>query len=153
MVLHDFLSRRLTPLQDRLARPTRIYTRVNDIMRFERGHRSSLDEALLAACLKELTTDQFLADLVVPTAVCEPICVNQVTRIALLATMPTLNDVDIAPVQRGDQSRGVVVPGVGSLAGTVGGHSQGVGLAGGHGSIPASGGPACDRGGISAGGQ
>jgi hypothetical protein len=30
---------------------------------------------------------------------------NQATRIALLATMPMLDDADIAPVQRGDQSR------------------------------------------------
>jgi hypothetical protein len=76
MVLHDFLSRRLTPLQDRPTRPAWIYTGVNDIMRLERGLGSSLDEALLASCLKALTAYQFLADLVVLTAVCEPICVN-----------------------------------------------------------------------------
>jgi hypothetical protein len=52
--------------------------------------------------LKVLTVDQFSVDLVVPTAVCEPICMNQAARTALLATMPTLDDIDIAPVQRGD---------------------------------------------------
>jgi hypothetical protein len=46
--------------------------------------------------------DQFLAELVVPAAICEPICANQAARIALLATMPMLDDVDITPVQRGD---------------------------------------------------
>jgi hypothetical protein len=55
MVLHNFLSRRLTPLQDWPARHAWMYTEVNDIMWLERGPGSSLDEALLAACLKALT--------------------------------------------------------------------------------------------------
>jgi hypothetical protein len=46
MVMHDFLSRRLAPLQDRPTRPAWMYTEVNDIMRLERGPGSSLDEAL-----------------------------------------------------------------------------------------------------------
>jgi hypothetical protein len=70
--------------------------------------------------------------------VCEPICTNQAVRMALLVTMPTLDDVDIAPVQRGDQSRGVVISGAGVLAGAVGGHDRG-------------GGPARERGGVPAG--
>jgi hypothetical protein len=102
MVLHDFPSRCLAPLQDQPARPAWMYIGLNDIMQLERGPGSSLDEALLAACLKPLTVDQFSVDLVVPTAVCEAICANQATRTALLATMPMLADVDIAPVQRGD---------------------------------------------------
>jgi hypothetical protein len=57
MVLHDFLSRRLAPLQDRARRPAWMYTGVNDIMRLERGLGSSLDGELLAACLNALTTD------------------------------------------------------------------------------------------------
>jgi hypothetical protein len=123
MVMHDFLSRRLAPLQDQPACPAWMYTGVNDIMRQECGPRSSLDEVLLAACLKALTTDQFLVDLVVPAAVYEPICVNQAARTTLLATMPTLDDVDIALVQRGDQSCGMVIPEAGGLAGAAGGHS------------------------------
>jgi hypothetical protein len=102
MVLHDFLSSCLVPLQDQPTRPSWMYTGVNDIMQLECDSGSSLDEALLAAWLKVLTVDQFLVDLVVPTAVCEPICMNQAARTALLATMPTLDDIDIAPVQRGD---------------------------------------------------
>jgi hypothetical protein len=61
MVLHDFLSRRLAPLQDRATRPAWMFTGVNDIMRLERGPGSSLDGELVAACLKALTTDQFSA--------------------------------------------------------------------------------------------
>jgi hypothetical protein len=73
MVLHDFLSRSLAPHQDRPAHPAWMYISVNDIMRLEHGPGSSLDEALLAACLKALTADPFSADLVVPAAVYEPV--------------------------------------------------------------------------------
>jgi hypothetical protein len=102
MVLHDFLSKCLAPLQDWSHRPIWMYTRVNDIMRLDHGPGSSLDVALLVTSLKALTTDQFSAELVVPAAVCELICANQAVRTTLLATMPTLDDVDIAPMQRGD---------------------------------------------------
>jgi hypothetical protein len=85
-------------VNDRPARLAWMYTGVNDIMQLERGPGSSLDKALLDACLKVLVVDRILADLMVPTAVCESICVNQAARIALLATMPTLDDVNITPV-------------------------------------------------------
>jgi hypothetical protein len=48
MVLHDFLSQHLAPLQDRSHRPTWMYTGVNDIMRLDRGFGSSLGDTLLA---------------------------------------------------------------------------------------------------------
>jgi hypothetical protein len=85
MVLHDFLSMRLAPLQDRSHRPAWMYTGVNDIMRLDCELGSSLDEILLAASLKALTTDQFSTELVVPVAVYEAICVNQAMRTVLLA--------------------------------------------------------------------
>jgi hypothetical protein len=145
MVLHDFLSKRLAPLQDRATRPAWMYTGVNDIMRLERGPGSSLNGELLAACLKALTIDQFSAELVMPPASCRAICLDQAARTVLLAMMPTLDDVDIAVVQRGDLSRGVTIPGAtvtGGLSGTtsggrggklVGSSSAGGGLAGGRG--------------------
>jgi hypothetical protein len=49
MVLHDFLSSCLVPLQDQPTRPSWMYTGVNDIMQLECNSGSSLDEALLAA--------------------------------------------------------------------------------------------------------
>jgi hypothetical protein len=61
-----------------------------------------MDEVLLATSLKALTMDQFLAELVVPTAVYKPICANKAVKTALLATMPTLDDVAITPGQRGN---------------------------------------------------
>jgi hypothetical protein len=145
MVLHDFLSKRLAPLQDRATRPAWMYTGVNDIMRLEHGPGSSLNGELLAACLKALTIDQFLAKLVTPPASCRAICMDQVARTAVLVTMPTLDDIDIAVVQRGDLSRGVTIPGAtvtSSRGGTTGGGrggmpvgsgSVGGGLAGGRG--------------------
>jgi hypothetical protein len=77
---------------------------------------------------------------VVLVAVCEPIYANQAVRTTLLAIMPTLDDVDIASVQRGDQSRGVVIPGLG-----------GPGGAHGHGGVPSAGGPTGSRNGALAG--
>jgi hypothetical protein len=68
---------------------------------------------------------------VVSPAACEPICVNQAVRTALLATMPTLDDVDIATVQRGDLSYGVVIPGTGGLGGAAGSCARGCGTVGG----------------------
>jgi hypothetical protein len=64
-------------------------------------------------------------------------------RTSLLAIMPTLDDVDITPAQRGDQSRGVVILGPGGPGSAAGGH--------GHGGILVGGGPAGSRGGASAG--
>jgi hypothetical protein len=100
----------------------------------------------------------------VPPAVCEPICANQVARIALLAAMPMLEDVDIAPVQRSDLSHGVVIPRGSGLGGAAGGRGRGGGVAGGLGGIsadgrggPASGGPgggpASGHGGAPTGGR
>jgi hypothetical protein len=70
---------------------------------------------------------------------------NQVARTALLAVMPTLDNVDIAPVQRGDQSPGVVIPRSGGPGGDTGGHD--------HGGVPVGGGLAGSRSGAPAGGR
>jgi hypothetical protein len=45
----------------------------------------------------------------------------------LLVIMPTLHNVDIAPVQRGDQSHSVVIPGLDGLGDATGGHNHGGG--------------------------
>jgi hypothetical protein len=127
MVLHDFLSKHLVPLQDQSHRPAWMYTGVNDIMWLDHGPGSSLGDTLLAASLKALTKDQSSAELVMPATAYEPLYVNQVVRTVLLVIMPMLDDVDIAPVQRGDQSHGVVIPGLGGLGGAAGGHGRGGG--------------------------
>jgi hypothetical protein len=62
----------------------------------------------------------------------------------LLVIMPMLDDVDIAPMQRGDKSHGVIIPGPSGLGGAAGGHdhggvSVGSGPAGSHSGTPVSG--------------
>jgi hypothetical protein len=153
MVPHDFLSKHLAPLQDRSHRPTWMYTGVNDIMWLDHDLGSSLGDALLAVSLKALTMDQPSAELVTPAVAREPICVNQMARTTLLAIMPMLDDVDIAPVQRGDQSHGVVIPGPGGPSGTAGGHGRGGGPPAGCGGISVGGGPTGSRSGAPAGGR
>jgi hypothetical protein len=76
MELHDFLSKRLTPLQVRSHHPAWMYTGVNDIMRLDRGPESSLGDTLLAASLKAMTMDQSSPELMMPARACEPLCVN-----------------------------------------------------------------------------
>jgi hypothetical protein len=114
-------------------------------MRLDRGPESYLGDTLLAASLKALTTDQPSAELVMPAASCEPLYANQSMRIALLAIIPTLDDVDIAPVQRGDQTRGVVIPRSDGPGGAAGGD--------GHGGVPVGGGPTGSHSGSPAGSQ
>jgi hypothetical protein len=123
----------------------KMYTGVNDIMWLDRGPGSSLGDTLLAASLKVLTTDQPSAELMMPAAGCEPLCVNQAPRTALLVIMPMLDDVDIAPVQRGDQSRSVVIPRPGGPGGAASGH--------GHGGVPVGDGPAGSHSGAPVGGR
>jgi hypothetical protein len=62
-------------------------------------------------CLKALTSNQFLAELVAPPVACEPIWMNQMARMMLFAMMPMLDDVNITTVQRGDLSHSVAIPG------------------------------------------
>jgi hypothetical protein len=76
MVLHNFLSKHLAPLQDRSHHLAWMYTGANDIMRLDRGSGSSLGDTLLAASLKALTMDQPSAELVTPAMACGPLYVN-----------------------------------------------------------------------------
>jgi hypothetical protein len=108
-----------------------MYTGVNDIKRLDRGPGSNLGDTLLAASLKALTMDQPSAELMMPTVGYEPLSVNQVVRTVLLVIIPTLDDINIALVQRGDQSCGVVILGPDSPGGAAGGH--------GHGGLPVGG--------------
>jgi hypothetical protein len=80
-------------------------------------------------------------------AACEPLCVNQAASTALLVIMPTLDDVDIAAVQSGDQSRDVVIPGLDGPGSAAGGHGRGGGPPAGRGGVPVGGGPAGSRSG------
>jgi hypothetical protein len=79
--------------------------------------------------------------------------VNQAASTALLVIMPTLDDVDIAAVQSGDQSRDVVIPGLVGPGSAAGGHGHGGGPPAGRGGVPVGGGPAGSRSGAPTGGR
>jgi hypothetical protein len=123
MVLHDYLLKCIIALQAR-TRLAWVYTGVNDTTWLERGAGSSLDDGTLALSLTKLTPGSFLTDLVMPLTVYDPICMDQVARMELLRMMPTLDDVDITAVQRGDQTRGVQILGA-DAAGNQGSRAAG----------------------------
>jgi hypothetical protein len=105
MVLHDYVSKCIAPHQER-TRPAWLYTRVNDVARLERGDGSMLGGEALVLAMGKLSPDPSSHDFITPTS-CQPLSMDQAARTFLLVAMPSMDDVDIALVQRGDQSRGV----------------------------------------------
>jgi hypothetical protein len=103
MVLHDFLSRCITPLHDR-ACPAWIYTREGNTTRLERSRDSGLDPDMLGTLLVRLSPDLSSVDFVTPPTACAPMCLDQAAWTRLLRELPTLDDIDIAVRQRGDES-------------------------------------------------
>jgi hypothetical protein len=63
MVLHDFVSKRITPLQVR-THLAWLYTRVNDVTQLERGDGSTLREEALVLVMGKLSPDPSSHDLV-----------------------------------------------------------------------------------------
>jgi hypothetical protein len=118
-------------------------------MQSDHGLGSSLGNDLLAPCLKALTSDHFLAELVAPPLACGPICMNQAARTTMLAAMPMLDNVDIIVVHRGDLFRGMAIlradvsGGLGGAIGDYGGTIIRGGPAGGGPTDGRDGGPAC----------
>jgi hypothetical protein len=103
MVLHDYVLKRIAPLQER-TRPTWLYTRVNDVTRLEHGDESALSKEALALVMGKLSPNPSSHDFVTPPASCQPLCMDQATRSLLLVVMPSMDDVGIAPIYWGDQS-------------------------------------------------
>jgi hypothetical protein len=79
----------------------------------------------LMTSLAKLSPGPSSPDFIMPPASCQPICVDQAVRTVLLKSMPTLDDIDITLVQRGDQSRGVVILGA-VVIGDQGGRAAGI---------------------------
>jgi hypothetical protein len=116
MVLHDYVWKRIAPLQER-THPAWLYTGVNDVTRLERGDGSMIGEEVLALVMGKLSPDLSFHDFVTPLVSCQPLCMDQAVRALLLLAMPSMDDVSIAPVQRGDQSHGVRIPRTGVAGG------------------------------------
>jgi hypothetical protein len=110
MVLHDYVSKRIAPLQER-TRLAWLYTRVNDVTWLECGDGPTVGEEALALMMGKLSPDLSSHDFVTPPASCQPLYMDQAARTLLLVVMPSMNEVNIVAIQRGDQSCGVQIPG------------------------------------------
>jgi hypothetical protein len=116
MVLHDYVSKHITPLQEH-THPTWLYIEVNDVTRLDCGDGSALSEEVLALVMGKLSPDSSSHDFVTPPVSYQPLCMGQVVRSLLLVAMPSMDDVGIAPIQGGDQSRGVQITETGTTGG------------------------------------
>jgi hypothetical protein len=116
MVVHGYVSKRIAPLQER-TRPAWLYIGVNDITRLEHDDGSVLGKEGLALVMGKLSSDPSSHDFVTPPASCQPLYMDQAARTLLVVVMPSMDDISIAPVQRGDQSHGVRIPGTGVAGG------------------------------------
>jgi hypothetical protein len=137
MVLHDFLSRCITPLQD-CAHPTWLYTREGDTTRLERGCDSNLAPDVLNTLLGRLSPDPSSVHFITPLVVCAPMCPDQAMRMRLLRELPTLDNIDITARQRGDESWGIQIPKT-DVANSQGGASTVPGSSKGKGKVASSG--------------
>jgi hypothetical protein len=101
IVLHDFMSKRIAPLQE-CTRTAWLYSGENDATRLEHGPRMDLEPGVLDLMLSKLSTDPSFIDFITPPAHCMPINMNQAARSLLLKAMLTLDNIDIAVWQWGD---------------------------------------------------
>jgi hypothetical protein len=109
MVLSDFLSRCITPLQS-CVRAAWQYTGEGDTTWLERSQRSNLALNVPMALLGKLSPDPSSADFTVLPPICVPLCSDQAMRSRLLQELPTLDNTDITVWQKGDEYRGVPIP-------------------------------------------
>jgi hypothetical protein len=97
MVLYDYVSKRITPLQERTC-PVWLYTGVNDVTRLERGDVSALGEEALALVMGKLSPDPSSHDFVTPPVSYKPLCMDQAASTLLQVAMPSMDDIDIAAI-------------------------------------------------------
>jgi hypothetical protein len=72
MVLSDFLSRCIAPLQQ-CAFTARLYTRENDATQLEHGHETDLSMKVMDTMLLKLCSDPISNDFINPLSSCLPI--------------------------------------------------------------------------------
>jgi hypothetical protein len=75
MVLHDYVSMCIVPLQEH-TRLAWLYTGVNNITWLEHSDRSTLFEEALALVMGNLSPDLSSNDFVTPPASCQPLCMG-----------------------------------------------------------------------------
>ena len=109
-VLGDFLKCRIALLKQR-PRPAWSFTGLNDCSRTHHGEGNDLTQEALEVLVRAVTGDAFIPEnLILPQGIV-PLCEDS-ARVAVLATLPTLDDGGLAPRQtRGDSNRGLRIPG------------------------------------------
>jgi hypothetical protein len=75
MVLHDYVLKRITPLQER-THLVWLYTKVNDVRRLECGDGSVLCVEALALVRGKLSPDPSSHDFITPPTSCQPLCMD-----------------------------------------------------------------------------
>jgi hypothetical protein len=111
MVLGDFLRRRIAPLQQR-SRMACMYTGPSDCCRIARGPSSDFTRAELEVVLRGMTGKAFSLESLVISSGIKALCENQALRLAVLASMPILDEGGLAVRQMGgDPNRGIHIPG------------------------------------------
>src|SRR6185503_9354110 len=116
-VLGDFLKRRIAPLKQR-PHPAWSFTGPQDCSRAHHGEDSDLTQEGLEVVVRAVTGEIFVPEhLILPQGVV-PLCEDSSLRVAVLATLPTLDDGGLAPRQTGGgPNRGIQIPGAtGDLA-------------------------------------
>jgi hypothetical protein len=96
MVLHDYVSNRIAPLQE-CTRSAWLYIGVNDITQLEHGDGSVLGEEALTLVMGKLSRDLSSHNFVTTPMSCQPLCIDQAARSLLLVAMPSMDDVSITP--------------------------------------------------------
>jgi hypothetical protein len=106
MVLSNFLSRRIALLQS-CIRPGWQLNREVDTTWLEHGRGSDLALDVLRTLLRKMSPNPSSTDFVTPLLVYTSLCSDQATRMRLLRWLPTLDDINIAMLQKGNLSQGV----------------------------------------------
>jgi hypothetical protein len=89
-----------------------MFTGVNDCSRIERGAGTNLSDAELEVLIWGMTSEAYTPELLVLPRGIKALCEDQGMRTTILASLPTLDDGDLAVQQvRGDPNRGIRIPG------------------------------------------
>jgi hypothetical protein len=104
------MKRQIAPLKQR-PRPAWSFTGLNDCSKTHRGEGSDLTQEALEVLVRAVTGDAFIPEnLILPQGIV-PLCEDS-ARVAVLATLPTLDDGGLAPRQTGgDPNCGLQIPG------------------------------------------
>jgi hypothetical protein len=95
IVLGDFVRRRIAPLQQR-SRMASMFTRVNDCSRIVRGASSDLSSAELEVLIWVMTGEVYAPELLVLPRGIKALCEDQALQMAVMASLPTLDEGGLA---------------------------------------------------------